>query len=217
MPEHITLIIADDHPVFRAGLTAIVASYPEFELLAEATNGEELLTMVERYHPDVVLTDIDMPKLNGIEVLKSLQNKPSKPKIVFLTLYDDEEFFNAAMDFGVNGFLLKENAAAEIVAAVRTVAEGKYYLAAGISDFMVRRSERKTSFEKEYPGLRDLTAAELNILRLVAQGSTTKEIAGKLFIGIKTVESHRTNISKKLRLTGTHALVKFAIEHKNRL
>ncbi|NUN68479.1 MAG: response regulator transcription factor [Bacteroidetes bacterium] len=212
-----TIIIADDHPVFRAGLASIIRSTPGMSLLAEASNGEELLALVDAHRPDVVLTDIDMPVMNGIKAAQQLRTRPHPPRVLFLTLYTDEEFFNAALDLGVMGFLLKENAATDIINAIRTVASGKYYLTPSVSDFMVRRSEGAKAIEKEFPGLLTLTASERRILRLVAQGRTTKEIAEELFISVKTCESHRTNIAKKLALTGTHALVKFASEHKNRL
>ncbi|NUN70176.1 MAG: response regulator transcription factor [Bacteroidetes bacterium] len=213
----ITIIIADDHPVFRAGLAAIIRNAPDIDLVAEASDGEELLVLTEQFRPAVVLTDIDMPKMNGIRAAEALKGAANPPKVLFLTLFTDEEFFNKAIDLGVMGFLLKENAASDIISAIRTVAAGKYYLTPSVSDFMIRRSEGSKTIEKEYPGLLELTVTERKILRLVAQGQTTKEIAEGLFISVKTCESHRTNISKKLNLTGTHALVKFASENKNRL
>ncbi len=213
----ITLIVADDHPVFRAGLAAIIRNAPDIDLVAEASDGEELLMLTEQLRPAVVLTDIDMPKMNGIRAAEALKGIPNPPKVLFLTLFTDEEFFNKAIDLGVMGFLLKENAASDIITAIRTVAAGKYYLTPSVSDLMIRRSEGGKAIEKEYPGLLELTVTERKILRLVAQGQTTKEIAEGLFISVKTCESHRTNISKKLNLTGTHALVKFASENKNRL
>lgn len=214
---NITLIIADDHPVFRAGLAAIIRNAPDIDLVAEASDGEELLVLTEQLRPVVVLTDIDMPKMNGIRAAEALKGTANPPKVLFLTLFTDEEFFNKAIDLGVMGFLLKENAASDIITAIRTVAAGKYYLTPSVSDFMIRRSEGGKAIEKEYPGLLELTVTERKILRLVAQGQTSKEIAEGLFISVKTCESHRTNISKKLNLTGTHALVKFASENKNRL
>ena len=218
MPEpSISIIIADDHPVFRAGLVSIIKNTADIRLVAEASDGEELLRLTEQYHPDVVLTDIDMPKMNGIRAAESLKALPNSPKIIFLTLFTDEEFFNTAIDIGVKGFLFKENAVSDILVAVRTVASGKYYLTPSVSDFMMRRSEGMKSIEKEFPGLANLTVSERKILRLVAAGKTTKEIAEELFISVKTAESHRTNISKKLNLTGTYTLLKFATEHKSRL
>jgi DNA-binding NarL/FixJ family response regulator len=215
--KNITIIIADDHPVFRSGLAAVIRNTPGISLLAEATDGEDLLTLIGQHHPDVVLTDIDMPKKNGIQAAEALRSLPDPPKIIFLTLYMDEEFFNAAIDLGVRGFLLKENAVADIITAVRTVAAGKYFLTPSVSDFMIRRSEGGKTIEREYPGLLELTVAERKILRMVSQGKTTKEIAEELFVSVKTCESHRTSIAKKLNLTGTHALLKFAAENKNRL
>ncbi|MBP9212152.1 MAG: response regulator transcription factor, partial [Bacteroidetes bacterium] len=173
----ITLIVADDHPVFRAGLAAIIRNAPDIDLVAEASDGEELLMLTEQLRPAVVLTDIDMPKMNGIRAAEALKGIPNPPKVLFLTLFTDEEFFNKAIDLGVMGFLLKENAASDIITAIRTVAAGKYYLTPSVSDLMIRRSEGGKAIEKEYPGLLELTVTERKILRLVAQGQTTKEIA----------------------------------------
>ena len=213
----ITVIIADDHPIFRAGLSHVINDEEDISLVAEASNGEELLSLIEQYKPQIVLTDIDMPKKSGIDVAEVLRNKPSPPKIIFLTLYDDEDFFNKAMDMGVNGFLLKENATNDVIAAIKAVAEGNYFLTPSVSNLLIKRSEGGKNLEKEIPGLVELTVSERKILRLIAEGKTTKEISDSLYISTKTVESHRTNIFKKLNLGGSHALVKFAIANKNSL
>ena len=213
----IRIIIADDHPIFRAGLVAVIRAQSDITVVAEAANGEELLAMTEQHRPDVVLTDIDMPVMNGIRAAEELKKRASTAKVLFLTLYTDEEFFNQALDIGVRGFLLKENAVSEIISAIRTVAAGKYFLTPSVSDFMVRRSEGAKTIEKEFPGLLELTVTERKILRRIAQGETTKQIADALFISVKTCESHRSNITKKLRLTGSQTLLKFALENKQRL
>jgi len=213
----ITLIIADDHPVFRAGLTQIIRTATDIDLTGEASDGAELIQLVKERHPDLILIDIDMPNITGLQVAEELKKWPSSPKIIFLTLYEDEEFFNRALDLGVHGFLLKENASSDILSAVRSVAAGKYYISPSVSDFMIRRSEGSKILETQFPGLKSLTTTEQKVLHLIAGGKTTREISESLFVSIKTTETHRTNISKKLNLSGSQTLVKFAIENKNQL
>lgn len=213
----ITLIIADDHPVFRAGLTQIIRTATDIDLTGEASDGAELIQLVKERHPDLILIDIDMPNITGLQVAEELKKWPSSPKIIFLTLYEDEEFFNRALDLGVHGFLLKENASSDILSAVRSVAAGKYYISPSVSDFMIRRSEGSKILETQFPGLKSLTTTEHKVLHLIASGKTTREISEALFVSIKTTETHRTNISKKLSLSGSQTLVKFAIENKNQL
>lgn len=213
----IRIIIADDHPVFRAGLVAVIRAQTDIAVVAEASNGAELLALTHQHRPDVVLTDIDMPVMNGIRAAEELKKSADPAKVLFLTLFTDEEFFNQALDLGVRGFLLKENAVSDIITAIRTVASGKYFLTPSVSDFMVRRSEGVKTIEKEFPGLLDLTVTERKILRRIAQGETTKQISDALFISVKTCETHRTNIAKKLHLTGAQPLLKFALENKHRL
>lgn len=213
----IKVLIADDHPVFRAGLSQILKHTEGIRLVGEASNGDELLAMIDRESPDVILTDIDMPKKSGFEVAEKLKMSQTSPRIIFLTLFEDEEFFNKALDLGVSGFLLKENAAVDIISAIRSVAAGKYFITPFVSDFMIRRSEGSKLLEGKFPEIKNLTAAERNVLSLISQGKTTREISEELFVSIKTTETHRSNISRKLNLSGSNALVKFALENKNLL
>lgn len=215
--QKIKLIIADDHPVFRAGLTQIIKTAVDIDLTGEASDGAELIRLVKEQNPDIILIDIDMPKMTGIQVAAELKSWSSSPKIIFLTLYEDEEFFNRALDLGVHGFLLKENASSDILSAVRSVASGKHYISPSVSDFMIRRSEGSKILENQYPGMKNLTTTEQKVLHLIGQGKTTKEISEELFVSVKTTETHRTNISKKLNLNGSQTLVKFALENKNQL
>lgn len=211
----ITVIIADDHPVLRNGLRQIIEADKVCTIIGEAGNGEDALSIIEEKKPDVALLDITMPRMTGLQVAKMVQERDLSTKLAILTMSADELVFNEAMDLGVLGYVLKENAASEILNSIKTVAEGKYYISPSISGILVKRSiKRQTAFET-IPGLVDLTPMEIRILKLIAGNMTSKEIANDLCIGFKTVESHRTNIAKKLSLSGHNALLKFALEYKS--
>ncbi len=215
--KKITVIIADDHPVLRGGLRALIDSSVDCKIVGEAGNGEDALTIIEQKKPDVALMDITMPKMTGLQVAKIAQDRGLPVKIVILTMTADELIFNEALDLGVLGYVLKENATSDILNSIRAVAEGKYYISPSISEILVKRSQKRKTALDTIPGLADLTPTEFRILKLIAGNKTSKEIASDLCISIKTVENHRTNIIKKLGLSGNNALLKFAIENKSLL
>jgi DNA-binding NarL/FixJ family response regulator len=212
-----TIIIADDHPVLRSGLRHIIEWDKECTIIGEAGNGEDALAIIEEKRPDVALLDITMPKMTGLQVAKIIQERGLTTKLAILTMSADELVFNEAMDLGVLGYVLKENAASEILNSIKTVAGGNYYISPSISGILIRRTQKREAALNTIPGLADLTPMEIRILKLVAGNMTSKEIANDLCISYKTVESHRTNISKKLNLSGNNALLRFALEHKSLL
>jgi len=212
--KKITVVIADDHPVLRSGLHQIIDGDNTCIIVGEASDGEEALAMIEEKKPDVALLDIAMPKMTGLQVAKIVQERGLSTKLAILTMSADELIFNEALDLGVLGYVLKENAASEILNSIKTVAEGKHYISPSISGILVRRSEKRQTALSTIPGLADLTATEIRILKLIAGNKTSKEIANDLCISYKTVENHRTNIAKKLGLSGSNALLRFAIENK---
>jgi DNA-binding NarL/FixJ family response regulator len=213
----IKIIIADDHPVLRSGLSQIIEADQACMIIGEAGNGEDALSMIEEKKPDVALLDITMPKMSGLQVARIVQERGLSTKLAILTMNADELIFNEAMDLGVLGYVLKENAASEILNSIKTVAEGKYYISPSISGILVKRSQKKQTALETIPGLANLTITEIRILKLVAGNKTSKEIAKGLCISYKTVENHRVNIAKKLELSGNNALLRFAIEHKSLL
>ncbi|MBK8983616.1 MAG: response regulator transcription factor [Ignavibacteria bacterium] len=217
MNEIIKVIIVDDHPIFRNGLKQIIQEENDIEVIDEAGNGEMALKLINEKNPDIAILDIDMPKKTGLEVQKELNKKMNPVKIIFLTMYKEENVFNEAMDLGVKGYVLKESAVDDICVCIRLVANGDYAISPVISNYLVKRLSLNKTFEKNNPSISDLTPSEKNILRLIAQNKTTKEIADELYISYKTVKSHRTNISKKLNLQGNLNLVRFAIENKSLL
>jgi DNA-binding NarL/FixJ family response regulator len=217
MKREVNLLIVDDHPVFRRGLREIIEESSEFRIVGEASNGETALRLTAELNPDIAVVDIDMPRLNGLEMVRALQKQKTPPKVIFLTMYKEEDMFNVAMDLGVKAYILKENAADEILAALGKVARNEPYISPFMSDMGRRRNDRVQELLSSKPQIEDLTFAEHRILKMIAEDYTSKEIADKLQISIKTIENHRLNISHKLNLRGSHSLLKFAFEHKSSL
>lgn len=217
MNNDIRLIIADDHPLLRHGLCKIIEKDPRAKVLAEADDGAEALRLIQTLRPDVAVLDVHMPGLTGFDVARAVSEQRLPTAIVILTMFKDEEMFNMALNLGVKGYVLKDSALTEIVACIKSVAAGQSFISAALSNFMFGRLQRTESLREKAPGLNDLTPTERRVLRLVANHRSSKEIAEELNIHYRTVDNHRTNISQKLGLRGTHALVKFALEHKSEL
>ncbi|HEY6333829.1 MAG TPA: response regulator transcription factor [Blastocatellia bacterium] len=215
-PE-ISILIADDHPVFRKGLRQVIETDARLKVIAEAEDGQAALELIQRLKPDIALLDVNMPKVDGVEAARILREKGTLTRIVFLTMHQDEDVFNDAMDAGAKGYVLKESAVTDIIDSVRAVASGKHFISPQLSSHLIARSERATSLVKHKPGIETLTATERRVLKLIAENKTSREIASGLFISIRTVENHRANICTKLELRGAHALLKFALEHKAQL
>lgn len=217
MGDKLRVLIADDHPIFRQGLREVVEADATLLVVGEAGDGLTALQMIEQLAPEVVVLDIDMPGMNGFELVRELKRKSLPVKVVFLTMHKDEDLFNEALSLGALGYVLKDSAATDVVASIRAVAAGQHYISPAISTFLVHRSERTAVFAQEHPGLGELTPAELRVLKLIADNKTSREIASALFVSPRTVENHRANICQKLNLSGSHALLKFAFEHKSQL
>jgi len=211
--EKIKIVIADDHPIFRKGLKQIIDEDDGIEILGYAENGEQTLEKIKELNPVIALLDIDMPKMTGLQVLNKLNIEKSKTKVIFLTVFSSEDIFDEAMELGVNGFVLKDCAVNDIVECIYKVSEGNYYISPSISNLMMNRRKKIKKLENDNPALRDLTKTELMVLKLVAEGKTSKEIADEMFISHKTVENHRSNMSAKLNLKGSLCLIKFALKN----
>jgi DNA-binding NarL/FixJ family response regulator len=217
VPDKVKVLIVDDHPLFRQGLRQVIEADPRFELVAEAGDGESALRLIQEKSPDVTVLDVNLPRLSGLEVARKIQQERTATQIVVLTMYKEEETFNRALDFGVKGFVLKENAVEDIRNALATVARGEHYLSPSISGYLVRRRTRAESLAAGKPGLENLTKAERRILTLIAEKKTSRQIAAELFISPRTVDAHRANISAKLDLRGSHSLLQFALENRSAL
>lgn len=214
MKSEISIVIADDHPVFRQGLRQVIEMEQGLKVLGEAGDGAAALRMIQELKPDVAVLDINMPNLKGFEVAREIQQQGLKVGIIFLTMYDDERMFNEALNVGALGYLLKDSAISDIAGGVRAVAAGQHFISPAISRYLINRSSRSAMLSQKTPRLTDLTPTELRVLKLIAENKTSKEIAAQLFISYRTVENHRTNICQKLGIHGSNSLMKFALEHK---
>lgn len=215
MTSTISVVIADDHPLFRKGLRQSIEEDPSFTILGEASNGAAALRLIEERMPDVAVLDIDMPEMRGLQVARVVQEKKLFVAVIILTIYKEEDMFNEAMDAGVRGYVMKETAVIDLLEAMKAVAMGKYYFSPAIAGHLVSRSQRAKTLLTQKPSLADLTPAEQRILKLIARNKTSKEIADDLSISYRTVETHRTNIATKLNIHGSHSLLKFALENKS--
>ena len=211
------IVIADDHPIFRRGLKCIIETEPGLKVVAEADNGEAAFFHICRHEPDIAILDLDMPEKDGFEVTRAAQEKHLACEIIFLTMHNSESIFNAALDLGIKGYVLKDSSMSEIVDCIRAVLRGRSYVSPQLSTFLINRANRAADFARGKPALKDLTPTERRILKLISEEKTSRQIAESLFISVRTVDRHRSNICDKLELRGTNALVKFAIAHKTEL
>jgi two-component system response regulator NreC len=206
------VVIVEDHAIIREGLRSLFSSSKEFEVVGEAEDGREAITCIEELKPDLVLTDLSMPKMDGMDMIETIKKKSPDTKVIALTVHRTEEYVVATLKAGADGYVLKEADYAELMMAVKKVLKGKHYLSPEISGKLIdgyldgRRSAKIESVWEI------LTRREREILKLIAEGHKNKEIAKQLYISVNTVEKHRSNIMDKLNLHSTAALLAFAME-----
>src|SRR6476660_316225 len=210
MTNEITILIADDHPVFRRGLRMIIQSQELLNIVAEADNGKDALESIKRSEPDVAVLDVNMPEMTGFDVVRELKKFNLATEFIFLTMHKDEAMFNTSMDLGVKGYLLKESAVEDITEGIKAVAAGENFISAPLATFLFNRSRRNATFVAANLSINDLTATERRVLKMIADDKTSREIADQLSISVRTVERHRQNICDKLEIHGSNALMKFA-------
>jgi two-component system response regulator NreC len=211
MASRVTVMIADDHPLVRSGLRILLERGGEFEVIAEASNGDEAIDLAVRHKPDVILLDVGMPRLNGPDAARSILEKLPKTRIVMLSMHSDEAYVLRALKAGARGYLLKVSPEADVLEAVRAVAAGKTYFSPSIKKLLVE----EYVIEAQRRGVEDsydlLSRREKEILQVLASGKTNREIADLLFISITTVETHRNNIFQKLNLHSLAELILYAV------
>jgi DNA-binding NarL/FixJ family response regulator len=217
MKSEIKILMAEDHPVYRDGLRQIVASDSSLKIVRETGNGADALRLARELKPDIAILDMDLPGMNGLDIARARQKERLGFEIIFLTMYREEDMFAEAMELGAKGYVLKESAAADILQSIHAVAHGGHYISPSLSGLLVKRATREEKSNGESSGLESLTPAERRILKLIASDKTSKEIADALGLSPRTVENHRSNMSAKLGLQGSHSLLKFAFENRGKL
>jgi DNA-binding NarL/FixJ family response regulator len=213
MTPEVTVLIVDDHPLLRRGLRDVIGESSRFRIVGEAADGEEALRLLATLKPEIAIIDIDMPRRNGLETLRALKQLSSSVKPIILTMYKEEDMFNAAMDLGAKAYVLKENAATDIMGALEKVARGEAFVSPSMRAAGQRRSDRVQELLLSKPQIETLTPSERRILKLIGEDYTSKEIANFLQLSVRTVDNHRQNICRKLNLHGTHSLLKFAFDN----
>ena len=213
--QNITL--ADDHPVFRNGLRQIVEAESDFKVIGEACDGEKALEQIKALSPEVAILDISMPKLDGLAVADIVHEEDLPVKIVLVTMYREEKLFKRALEAGVKGYVLKDSAAIDIISCLNAVAAGENYTSPELTTYLIKRVRKVDIALTPQSSLDSLSDTERRLLSLIADCKTNKEMAQELFISVRTVETHRNNICKKLNVHGSHALMKFALDHKDHL
>ncbi len=220
MPENeseITIIIADDHQLVRLGLRQTIEAEAHLTVVAEADNGQSAVEIIEKYLPAVAVLDVDMPKMDGLEVARRIHAKNLPTQIIFLTIHSEEALFHHALDLGAKGYVLKDSAADDIVSAIKAVVAGQYFTTISMANYLLNRNANVVSrHAPNGDSLDKLTPTELRVLKLLAEYQTSKEIAGELNISPRTVEAHRANMCQKLDLQGSHALVRFAVKNRQK-
>jgi len=209
----IRVLVVDDHAVIRQGLRMLLESRPEIEVIGDCENGREALLVVERIKPDVVLMDVVMPGLNGIEATRQIRKASPSTRVVILSGFVDEEQITGALRSGASGYLVKNSDVSELVLAIQTVNRGNQYYSAALSEgfdipelqLQARRPEQKSSLDT-------LTAREREVLQLIAEGHTNQQIADELVVSVKTVEAHKSHIMEKLKAKSRTDLIRYALK-----
>lgn len=211
MTTKLRLILVDDHPIVRTGMRMLFQAEPDLEIVGEADSGPMAIEMVQKLKPDVVIMDVAMPGMNGIEATRRIKEMNPQTQVLALTMHEDEQYFFEMLRAGASGYVPKRAAPDDLVSAVRVVAEGNVFLYATLARFLMRDMVEKSA---DVPALSDdvLTQRERQVLTFIAEGYTNRQIADALVISVKTVERHRENIMAKLDMHDRVELVKYAIK-----
>jgi DNA-binding NarL/FixJ family response regulator len=209
--ERIKIVLVDDHQMFREGLKFVLKQIPEFDIIGEACNGQEYLKLLESAHPDVVLMDIGMPVMDGVEATEKTSEAFPEISVIALSMFSDQEYYHKMVAAGVKGFLIKEAGVDELEKAIKTVHKGNAYFSQELlRNIIVNISNPKVTSKDPF----QLTKREEEVLQMICKGFTTKEISDMLFISQKTVEGHKTNLLSKTNSKNTINLMLYAFKHK---
>lgn len=207
----VRILIADDHTIFRSGLKLLLGSNPDYEVVGEADNGEKAVRLAKDLQPDIVLIDIGMPVLNGIEATRQIKTQNDEINVLILTMHRSDEYFFQALSAGASGYVLKGAETSELINALNAVVRGEVFLYPSVARRLVEKYFE--SVPGKASGLSRLTPREQEILQLLAEGYSNQEIAAKLVISPSTVHTHRTNLMEKLNLSKRFELVRYARQH----
>ncbi len=211
MSADTTIVVADDHAIFRRGLAEVIASEPGLRVVGEADNGRSAIEVMVSQKPAVAVLDLDMPGLDGFEVARQARDLQLPTRLVILTMHVDELHFNQAIDLGVCGYVIKDDAVTDVITCIKVVAAGGEYVSPALSSHLLRRSRSQVPAPPSSAIM--LTPAERRVLALLADLKTTRQIAAELGVSPRTIDNHRANLCAKLGLQGPHALARFAQEY----
>jgi len=206
------IIIAEDHTILREGLRSLLSSDPDLEIVGEAQDGQEAIRCVEKLKPNLVLMDLSMPRMNGLDAIKEIKKRSAETRILVLTVHKNEEYIVATLRAGADGYALKDSTHVELGIAIKNVLSGNHYISPGISGRVIEGYLEGRKPLKATSPFETLTQRERGILKMIAEGYKNKEIADYLCISVKTVEKHRANLMQKLDLHNVSALTAFAME-----
>ena len=208
----IRIVLADDHMILRKGLRSLLEAEKRFEIVGEGENGNEVVRLVDELDPDIIVMDISMPNLNGVEATKRVKKHHPDTKVIILSRHKDEEFIFQALNAGADGYLIKESAPSELISAIESVLRGDSYLSPSVSRVVVDDYIKKANHTELVDKFESLTSREVEVLQLLAEGFSVKEISENLHVSKNTVNSHRTHIMEKLDIHSTAKLIQYAIQ-----
>lgn len=214
MNEQVKIFLADDHPIFREGLIKIIEKEKSFKICESSGNGNDAIDYIRLKKPTIAILDISMPGLSGIEISKTIFKEGLETIPIILTMYNDEEYLDEAMDIGVKGYLLKDSTTHEIIDCIKTILQGGFYISKELTDYLIKNKKNKSGKDEILNKLAKLTSSERQILKLLSQNKTSTQIADEMCLSHRTIQNHRMNICHKIGLCGHNKLLLFSIEHK---
>jgi two-component system response regulator NreC len=212
MEKKLSIVLADDHTILREGLRALLTADSSFEILGEARDGREAVRCVEKLGPDLLLIDLSMPRMSGMDAIREIKKRYPETKIIALTVHKTEEYLLTTLQAGADGYVLKDATHDELILAIKNVMGGKSYLSPGVSEKVIEGYLEGKKSNRSLSSWESLSQREREVLKLIAEGYKNKEIAGDLCISLKTVEKHRANLMKKLDLHNAAALTVYAMD-----